>query len=246
MRGEDGYSQVMLNAAADAEGVPAWEGYARYCRLRERGLRGDALRYLGEFLRAAEKWTFEERREFAVWLSRMLEARENRYDDLTPHPLIAKLLRPTLLEWAEREPGDVLPHRWLGMFFSGYPHAKSGWSSREHLRRAIELDPAEQPARIRLIHHQLGSLDFAVHHLPDYYIGDPGEDLAFTTGVAGLIEGVADPGTRSELRAELEGIRQLVEDWVAFHEEGGGDFDEWCRVRGRAYGWQRHYFYPGE
>jgi hypothetical protein len=40
--------------------------------------------------------------------------------------------------------------------------------------------------------------------------------------------------------------RQLLEDWIAFRAEGGADFDEWCRVRGRSYEWQRHYFYPAK
>lgn len=244
MRGSGTYSRAMLKAAAGAERVPAWEGYGCYCRLRERGLRQEALRSLDGLMRAAEQWTFEERREFAAWLSRLLEARETPYDDLTPHPLIARLLRPTLLEWAERDAGAPLPHRWLGMFFSGYPHATSGLGSREHLRRAIELDPREQPARIRLIHHELGYLDYAVHHLPAGYIGDPEADLAFTEEVARLIEGVADPRTASELRAELAAARQLTGDWIAFREGGGADFDEWCRVRGRTYGWQWHYYYP--
>jgi hypothetical protein len=48
------------------------------------------------------------------------------------------------------------------------------------------------------------------------------------------------------MQAELAAARQLVEDWIAFNAEGGADFDEWCRVRGRAYAWQRHYFYPAE
>ncbi|HLL81549.1 MAG TPA: hypothetical protein VK420_02815 [Longimicrobium sp.] len=246
MRGDSTYSRVMLHAAAGAGRMPAWEGYARYCRLRDQGLRREAFRSLDDFLHAAERWAFEERREFAAWLSELLAPRESRHDDLTPHPLIARLLRPTLLEWVEREPGAVLPHRWLGIFFSGYPHAQDGLSSQEHLRRAIELDPGEQPARIRLIHDQLAYLEYAMHHLPDYFIGDPEEDQAFTGEVARLIERVADPRTRSELQAELASARQLVEDWIAFRDEGGADFDEWCRVRGRTYEWQRHYFYPSE
>ncbi|HEY0151978.1 MAG TPA: hypothetical protein VGB92_08275 [Longimicrobium sp.] len=244
MRGDGRYSRAMLTAAAGAERAPSWAGYARYCRLREQGLRHVALQCLDEFLGAAERWSFEERREFAVWISRVLEERETTYDDLTPHPLVARLLRPALAEWSEREPGAALPHRWLGMFFSRYPHARNGESSEEHLRRAIELDPGEQPARIRLIQLELGHLDFGAHHLPDYYIGDPEQDLAFTTEVARLIEGVADPRAQGELRAELAAARHLVEDWIAFRAEGGADFDEWCRVRGRAYEWQRHYFYP--
>lgn len=244
MRGNERYSRVMLTAAAEAERLPSWAEYARYCRLREQGLRREALQSLDGFLRVAERWPFEARREFAVWISRALEARETAHDDLTPHPLIARLLRPALLEWCEQEPLAVLPHRWLGMFFSRYPHAKNGESSHEHLRRAIELDPSEQPARIRLIHQELGHLEFAVHHLPEYYIGDPEDDLAFTTEVARLIDGVADPRAEVELRAELAAARKLVEDWIAFRDEGGADFDEWCRVRGRAYEWQRHYFYP--
>jgi hypothetical protein len=246
MRGDGMYSRAMLTVAAGAERVPSWAGYARYCRLREQGLRRAALRSLEDFLRAAERWSFEERREFAVWISQVLEERETPYYDLTPHPLVARLLRPALLEWCERDPGAALPHRWLGMFFSRYPHAKTGESSQEHLRRAIELDPGEQAARVRLIHHELGHLELAVHHLPDYYIGDPEEDLAFTTEVARLIEGVADARARGELRAEFAAARQLVEDWIAFHAEGGADFDGWCRVRGRAYQWQRHYFYPNK
>lgn len=210
------------------------------------GAAAEALRCLDDFLRAAERWTFEERREFAAWLSSVLETCGWRSHDLIPHPLIARLLRPTLLEWAERDTGAVLPHRWLGMFFSFHPHAETGLSSQEHLRRAVELDPEEQPARIRLIHYDLGYLEYAVHHLPDYYIGDPGEDLAFTTDVARLIDGVADSRTQSELRAELAAAWQLIEDWIAFCDEGGADFDEWCRARRRAYGWQRHYFYPGD
>ena len=85
MRGDGTYSRPMLQTAADAERVPAWEGYARYCRFREQGLRREALRCLDEFLGAAERWGFEERQQFAAWLAGLLEARESQYNDLTPH-----------------------------------------------------------------------------------------------------------------------------------------------------------------
>ena len=43
----------------------------------------------------------------------------------------------------------------------------------------------------------------------------------------------------------LAGARQLLEDWIEFERQGGADFDEWCRLRGRSYRWWTHY-YDGE
>lgn len=253
MRGDERErTQALLRMAEEAGRVPAWAEYALYCRARERGLRPRALGHLDAFLRAAVRWPFPERREFAGWLARALENPDWERYDLSPHPLVVRLLRPTLLEWTEREPASPLPHRWLGMFFSAYAYTAAAQApdsplpAERHLRRALELDPGEQPARIHLVRLLLERLYFAAHHLPAVYLGDPGEDLALAAEVARLVEGVAEPGLRSHLRGEAAAARRLVEDWIAFQRTGGGDFDEWCRLHGRTHSWQRHYYFPGE
>jgi len=42
-----------------------------------------------------------------------------------------------------------------------------------------------------------------------------------------------------------DAARQLLEDWLAFSQERGTDFDEWCRLRERQYTWRKHYYYGG-
>jgi hypothetical protein len=110
-------------------------------------------------------------------------------------------------------------------------------------RRAIELDPADQPARVRLVELLIGGLDYDAHHLPDYYIGDAAADLRDADDASALIEGVSDAEVRARLREELAAARPLLEDWLAFQAERGTDFDAWCKRRGRAYTWRRHYYY---
>jgi len=237
--------------ASEADREPAWQAYARYWRERERGLRKQALRNLETFVGTAERWPFEARLSFAAWLCAHLERPDWARFDLTPHPLTTRTLRPTLVEWTTRDPNAPLPHRWLGMFFGyGYQGLRAGMveppdSVEQHLRRAIELDPTEQPARVRLAELLIGGLEYGAHHLPEYYIGEAEHDVGVAEEAAHLIEGITDHGDRVRLRGELAAARQLLEDWLAFSQEPGADFEEWCRLRGRQYVWTKHYYYGG-
>lgn len=237
--------------ASEAEQEPAWQAYAHYCRERERGLRKQALRSLGAFVGTAEWWPFEARLSFVAWLCAHLERPGWARFDLTPHPLTNRILRPTLEEWTTHDPRAPLPHRWLGMFFGySYPGIRAGLvgppdSVEKHLRRAIELDPTEQPARVRLAELLIGGLEYDAHHLPQYYIGEAESDVGVAEEAAHLIEGITDSDDRGRLRGELAAAKQLLEDWLAFSLEPATDFDEWCRLRGRQYVWTKHYYYGG-
>jgi len=159
--------------ASEAEQEPAWQAYAHYCRERERGLRKQALRSLGAFVATAEWWPFEAGLSFVALLCAHLERPGWARFDLTPHPLTNRILRPTLEEWTTHDPQAPLPHRWLGMFFGySYSGVRAGLveppdSVEQHLRRAIELDPTEQPARVRPAERLIGGLEYDAHHLPE-------------------------------------------------------------------------------
>jgi hypothetical protein len=250
MRAEPEYVQAMLAAADAAERRPAWAEYAHYCRNRERGLRRQALASLNQFISGAESWPFDQRREFAAWLSSLLETPGWERYDLTPYPLVTRLLIPTLHQWLELDPTTPLPHRWLGMFFSNHAYhvvvaglGPMPQNAAEYLRRALELDANEQPARVRLARLLIGWLNYDAHHLPDFYIGDPADDVATVQEAARLIEGISASSVREQMSAELQLIRQRLDDWIAFCSERGTDFAEWCRLRGRAYRWCRAYYY---
>jgi hypothetical protein len=70
-------------------------------------------------------------------------------------------------------------------------------------------------------------------------------DLREGEEAARLIERITDPRDWARLSGELAAARQLLEDWLAFSQECGTDFDEWCRLRGRQYTWRKHYYYYG-
>ena len=48
---------------------------------------------------------------------------------------------------------------------------------REAFATAVEIDPQDQIALIRLIECTTGLLDYNAHHLPEGYLGDPVSDL---------------------------------------------------------------------
>ena len=241
----------MRVVASDAERELAWYTYGHYCRERELGLRKQALRNLETFVAAAERWPFEARLSFVAWLCAHLERPGWARFDLTPHPLTNRLLRPTLVEWTTRDPRAPLPHRWLGMLFGySYLEIRAGLmeppdSVEHHLRRAIELDPTEQSARVRVAELLISGLEYDAHHLPEYYIGEAENDVRVAEEAARLIEGITDPRDCARLCGELAAARQLLEDWLAFSKQRGTDFDEWCRLRRRQYTWRKHYYYGG-
>ena len=249
MRPNPEYSEAMRLVASDAEREPGWHTYARYCRERERGLRKQSLRHLETFVAEAEQWPFGARHCFVAWLCVHLERPGWMRFDLTPYPLTNRLLKPTLVEWTTRDPRASLPHRWLGIICS-YLGTRAGLmeppeSVEHHLGRAIELDPTEQPARVRLAELLIGGLEYDAHHLPEAYIGEAENGVREGEEAARLIEGITDPRDWARLTGKLAAARQLLEDWLAFSQESGTDFDEWCRLRGRKYTWRKHYYYGG-
>jgi hypothetical protein len=146
---------ALTEAANQASGVPAWNEYAEFCSLLEKGLRKDALKHLAAFIEAATKWSSPEKKKFVSWLYHFAHEHPDSYL-LMPQSLYKDFLHPTLFEWAEREPDNGEPHRWLG--------------GREHLKKAIRLDPTDEIARRRLVETTLLGVSYSIHELPDTVI----------------------------------------------------------------------------
>jgi len=131
---------------AEAIKRKGWTQYAQYCACRINGDRQAALKHLQSFTTQAVRWELAKRKQFVVWLLSHLEPYPiTSQCPALEEPFVSTFLRPTLMSWCdESEPADARPFRWLGMFFQGD-------DTKNHLAKAIEIDPAEQLARITLL-----------------------------------------------------------------------------------------------
>lgn len=195
----DTYFQTLKDVAAEASTSPEWADYAAYCTEHERGLRRQAFAALDRFMSRMESAPFAERRRFASWLLHRADLHDGSHM-LVPHPLRKRVIEPTLDEWLQVEPTSSEPHRWLG----GY----------EHLKRAIELDPADDIARRRFIRCILGSVDYATHELPHGYLGEPVADLAVLAEAEAALPGLSSDDDRSRAAAEIVEQRRLIEVYL--------------------------------
>ncbi|MEM1054763.1 MAG: hypothetical protein AAGI52_04500 [Bacteroidota bacterium] len=146
--------EALRKTATDASGDPSLESYAAYCRLREQGLRKQALSLVSQLADQLAVEPFPQRRRFIGWVLRQSIEGAHPPDGLLllPYPLVRRLIEPTLLDWTRWRPEDPEPHFWLGMLSSGhgtsvvFPEA-----AEQNFRDALSRDPAYEPALQGLI-----------------------------------------------------------------------------------------------
>lgn len=219
---------VGLAAVADSiSEEPRWKAFADYCRFREQGQRKQAFDSLHGLIRNAANWTTKERRRFVNWVLETLLAFPEIHT-LVPTPLNSELLVPTLEQWADEEPTDATPRRWLGI-------AKH---NVDFFRQAIEIDPKDEASRYYFSILTLIDVDYRCHELPYGFLGDPVEALRDLDDVRQASNGIRDGRLLDDLsRIELA-LRNKVVDWVEFRQAGEVSFDEWCRDQGRNHDWR--------
>jgi hypothetical protein len=232
-------NQLLSRIAIEAR--PKWPEYSAYCGARESGLRQTAFAHLSEFITSINGRSAPERREFTHWLCLRVVEHGTASAALLPDPLLQRVLLPVISEWKLKTPRDGAPFRWLGILLSqpGYQGMRAGLSVptpevREALETAVEIDPQDQIALVRLIECMTGLLDYNAHHLPEGYLGDPVSDLHVAESAISKCERVHDESERDRLRRELEIARQLIADWSDCRRSGQ-NFREWCRDHGREY-----------
>jgi len=140
--------------AEDLRGDDFHTPIARYCDLRQQGLRKPALLVLHEFVSASKAWSFQDRRTTA---DRLLLMWQNHpfVHQLLPQPLIEGFVRLTLREWSDDEPDSAEALRWTGVVFG----------DRLALERALLIEPRDDIARRTLITAPLNDVDYATRHL---------------------------------------------------------------------------------
>ena len=188
--------ETLRTLAVEASRTPACSEYARFCVDYERGLRNKALATLDGFISELERAPFVERRNFVSWVLGKTYRRDGEHLAI-PHPLRLRIIEPTLLEWTAEEPGCAEPHRWIG--------------DREHLRRALELDPTDEIATRKLLIQLLAT---GTDHLPDGYIGDPYKDIEALKEAESLLDVLSDTDERREWFAEIHEQRFIIEKYL--------------------------------
>ncbi|WP_153556473.1 hypothetical protein [Roseimaritima sediminicola] len=222
-----------LIAVADSiADQPQWNLSAQYCRLRERGLRPQALQAITELIAEAAGWGDNGRRQFADWIY-STSLRNPEVHKLIPTPLNQQLLVPTLRQWAASESSNAIPERWLG-FATG---------DHQHFSNALSLDPTDDISRYRLVSRDLADVDHQCHHLPDCFIGEIDTAIMTLDRAKAMAAKFSSPDIAPTLEDEFSELYGKVRDWQTFQGAGGDSFGDWCIANGRVYHWLKAYYY---
>lgn len=222
-----------LIAVADSiAGQPQWILFARYCRLREQGLRSQSLQNIKQLIAEAAGWSDHARRQFADWIY-STSLRNPEVHQLIPTPLNRQLLVPTLQEWAASEPSNATPERWLG--FATADH--------QHFSNAISRDSTDDVSRYRLVSRDLADVAYQCHHLPGEFIGETETAISTLDRAKLLAAGFCNTDIAPTLEEEFNELYGKVRDWQAFQASGGDSFADWCNANGRDYRWLKAYYY---
>lgn len=223
----------LLTLAAHFEAQPGLQALAQYCRMREKGLRREAFSALEQFLASASSFDTATQRALAVDIFEA-NARTHEAHHLLNQPLMSRFLLPTLQAWVDEQPNAQVPLRWLGL----------QRNEHELLLRALALNPADTPVRMRLIDHHLSSADHATHHLDEsHFIGEVQYALDELARAQALITGATEPERLQHRHTELLAYQDLIADWIAYSRAPSGSFPQWCADQGRTYTYPAKYYY---
>lgn len=223
----------LLELARELESVRSLCALSEYCVLREKGLRTQALARLDDFLSEATLWDFDKRRSNVVTILNA-GTRISKAHQFMTHPLLKRLVYPTLEQWITAEPSAAEPVRWLGLLRS----------DPDVLRLALRLEPSDVPVRRRLINFALDAADYATHHLSEsVLLFTVDETRASISAARKWIATAPDIQPFIDLSAAADEYEQMIDDWAAYSQSPVGTFPQWCDTRGRTYAWPTIVYY---
>lgn len=207
-----------------------WADYANYCFDRAKGLRKSALKHIDRFCESTSTWTLDDKIDFVKFVLPIDEQDTN--SKLLPFSLLEHLIRPTLVSWCDIEQVDNNPFRWLGLYYGGSlmynASVDKPYEPREkNLLKAIELDPTDDLARVGLIEPWAEHIWFAVHHLPEYYIGNPPDDIKTCEKINEQIQQLTKPELREYWTGRVERSQELVRNYFEWKVSQHPDFKQW-------------------
>ncbi|MFV0538090.1 MAG: hypothetical protein ACK5M3_12070 [Dysgonomonas sp.] len=228
-------NEALLILASSTKEKVEWAEYANYCSDREKGLRKTAFKHFDTFIKDAQKWELAQRIEFVSYIFPYFETVKDADYGGFPQPLSEKIIKPTLEEWCTLENKDNRPFRWYGKYYR----------SEDHLFKALELNPLDDIARCTIISWWSYQIYYSVHHLPDYYIGDPYNDIQLSNKIKEQISLLNENEVKIRLGKDLDGDLELVSNYIEWKESGHSDFDKWGEENQKStgYGLTRTYYY---
>lgn len=184
-----------------------WKDFVEYCKLKNDGLRDLAFKKLKIFILKAEDWNFEDQKEFVISLFELISDASD-IDEVFTFP-VKQFLTEVLQKWRVREPSDIRPLRWMGIYL------ETGEEMERLLKKAIELGGmAEQEAMIHLITYYVRGIEFGTHELPSGYCGDLAEDQENFPYIFQLINNIQDVKKKKDLTEKLQNQVTLILSWL--------------------------------
>ncbi len=209
------------------------EHLARYCELRERGLRRQAFAELDAFFANAKTWSPAVCRDVALTILELNRRTPEAHQFLSV-PLQRKFIEPVLVAWRAEEPTNAIATRELGLF----------GRDQDTLRAALAMNPQDLEVRAAIVEALLQFVSYATHHLVEgLFIGDEADAASALDEAAALLEGGADVKAMRMLRKETEGLARLLADWLEYRKAPEGTFREWCDQRSRVHPWWGIFYY---
>jgi hypothetical protein len=225
----EGLTSLSLELRTDSR----LESLARYCDLREKGLRRQALAELRTFIGQTRSWDVTARREAAT---RILDAhwKMPRAHWFLTEPLRKQFLEYVLEEWRAVEPENPVPTRYLALLCH----------DRKLLYDALAMNPKDDQIRAMIAAQLIKFVDYATHHLVEgVFIGDEAEAEAALEEAAGVLKEVSDPSLVQPLNDEAQSLSALLADWREYRDAPRGGFPEWCYRRNRTHRWWSIVYY---
>jgi hypothetical protein len=232
---------VMSTLAAETSREPLWAALSDYYKLRETGLRDHANAAAAQFADSARIWSFEERKRFSLWLMDRTgwansQTGRSKYPPrystggaglFAPFVVVESVLRPTLAEWAEKEPETPEPHFWRALY------ERNPWA---HVAEALRIDPAYGPACAVKIELVLAAAEYDQHELPSFHLADPVKELNDLQEAQALAVHIKDPAERSQLEQKIAMRKEVAEDWIRLRDKLKGlGYEARCAI------WQERY-----
>lgn len=204
---------------------PLWSDYGEYCLLREKGLRKQLFVKLEEFINSFKSFSFEQKKEFTEFIFELAENVEDA--DYGPLPYQMSIeLKKVLLTWIKKDSNDSRPFRWMARFFHKY----------DFIDKALEINPQDEKARILLISIYISHIWNSTHHLPDFYIGEPEEDLKEAIIIKQHINQLVDGKEKNYWSQELETELELVKSFSEWKESNSSlNFQSWAKQNQRKF-----------
>lgn len=200
-------------------GRDGYDGFARYCLLREQGLKKGALSALTEFIGQAQQWPVERQREVVEELC-LLRLSLPEVHQLLPQPLIVFLQR-VLEQWRTDQPALAEPFRWSGLVCGDV----------DFFEEAIKRDPNDALSLGRLAQASLDEVAHLTHHLCEsLFIGSEENAVAALGTAAQYILRMPVTEARQALQQQSAYYRALLEAWLRYKSGGNAvGFPDWCR-----------------